>query len=95
MRVQLTSEQALQLPPDMEPFSNWTLEEDEYFWLELIPKSKFAADQADEDAYTEDQLAEMMEKRFGPNGPREYTRDEIGKMRCWKRTTCFRNLFSS
>lgn len=79
MLIPLTKEPGLQRLSELDPPEYWTLEEDEYFWLELIPKSKFAADQTGEDAYTEDQLAMMMEMRFGPDGPREYTKEKIGK----------------
>lgn len=63
----------------LQPLASWTIEEDEYFWLELIPKSIFAVPPP-KDGYDVDQLGIMMQARFGPKAPREYNRDEIRKL---------------
>jgi hypothetical protein len=79
---QETNEGESQFLIGLKPLCSWTMEEDEYFWLELIPKSTFAVPRP-KDGYDVDQLGIMMETKFGPNPPREYSRDEIRKLFLW------------
>ena len=56
--------------PDAE---QWTIAEDEYFWRELVPRSKWGIPPLGNPIIDEAAVAEAMRRKFGLLGLRPYT----------------------
>jgi hypothetical protein len=66
--------------PDAE---QWTIAEDEYFWCELVPRSKLVIPPLGNPIIEEDAVAEAMRGKFGSLGLRPYTEWSISAFHCF------------
>ncbi|KAK3196010.1 hypothetical protein K4F52_000878 [Lecanicillium sp. MT-2017a] len=56
--------------PDAE---QWTLAEDEYFWCQLVPRSKWGTGEEADPSYDETEVANAMRQKFANLKLRPYT----------------------